>query len=386
MPEKRKLIIVNQAVNYLTIGLANAFYRKMDEVVLMTGSIHVQGEELNPNIKVQKINKWYESPASKKAFSYLIALCTMWWLLLIKYRKYEVLFVSVPPMGYLLNLFLPHKFSMIIWDIYPDIFKITGMKESSPGYIIWSWLNKRSFKKSYRLFTISERMADLLEKYVARDKIIVQPIWAIFQSASSIEKQDNLFIKNHNLENKFIIQYSGNIGLTHNVEAMIDLAEVMKDEKEVLFQIIGRGPRKKYLEELVNKRNLPNCMFLPFQSDEMFPHSLSAADVGVVILDEKTSKGSVPSKSYNLMGYGIPSLYIASTDSQLQIYAEKYKHAICCDKQQIEVAKKYILSLKNDPTLYMNTRNNALNASNDFKRGNADKFVEFYLMNREYEQ
>src|SRR5690606_23385664 len=147
----------NQAVNYLTIGLANAFHQKMDKVVLMTGSIHAQGETLNPEIEIQKINKWHESPVSKKALSYFIALCTMWYLLLIKYRKYEVLFVSVPPMGYLLNLFLPNKFSMIIWDIYPDIFKITGMEETSPVYRIWSWLNRKSFKKSYCLFTISER-------------------------------------------------------------------------------------------------------------------------------------------------------------------------------------------------------------------------------------
>src|SRR5690606_8715317 len=141
----------------------------------------------------------------------------------------------------------------------------------------------------------------------------------------------------------------------------------------------GRGPRKKYLEELVNKRNLPNCMFLPFQSDEIFPYSLSAADVGVVILDEKTSKGSVPSKSYNLMGYGIPSLYIASADSQLQVYAEKYKHAICCSKQQLEKAKIYILKLKNYDEFYRETRRSALKASDDFKRGNADKFVDLYL-------
>ena len=114
------------------------------------------------------------------------------------------------------------------------------------------------------------------------------------------------------MQNKFIVQYSGNIGVTHNVETLIEIAELLKDNTDILFQIIGRGPRKSKLENLVKEKNLPNCVFLPFQTDDMFPYSLSAADVGVVILDETTSKGSVPSKSYNLMSYGIPSLYIAS--------------------------------------------------------------------------
>src|SRR5690554_728229 len=137
MPNKikdRKIVIVNQAVNYLTIGFANAFYQKFENVVLITGSVHTQGEELNASIKIEKINQWHDRPTRKKIVSYLKALFLMWWLLLTKYRRHEVFFVSVPPMGYLLNLFLPNKFSMVIWDVYPDVFKITGMKESHIVY------------------------------------------------------------------------------------------------------------------------------------------------------------------------------------------------------------------------------------------------------------
>src|SRR6056297_122773 len=171
----RRMVILNQAANYLTVGFANAFNRQFDSVTLITGSVHVQGEELNSDIEIRKINRWHERPAWKKAGSYLLALIRMWWLLMIRYRRHEVLFVSVPPMGYLLNLLLPQRFSMVIWDIYPDTLKISGMTESHPIYSIWSRLNRRSFRKAYRLFTISEVMASTLEKYVDREHLIVQP-------------------------------------------------------------------------------------------------------------------------------------------------------------------------------------------------------------------
>ncbi|MBK8683465.1 MAG: hypothetical protein IPN31_16455 [Bacteroidetes bacterium] len=209
----RKIVVVNQAVNYLTIGLCNAFAEKFEKVDLITGSIHVQGEELNSVIKVHNIIKWKERPASKKLYGYVMGAIQIYWLLITRFRKHEVFFISLPPMGYLLKLFLPHRFSMLIWDVYPDVFKITGMKESHWFYSLWAKCNRIVFKKAYRLFTIGNRMADLLSVYIDRSKILITPIWSIFQTNSKVEKNTNPFIIEHKLQDKFIVQYSGNIGL-----------------------------------------------------------------------------------------------------------------------------------------------------------------------------
>jgi len=375
----RKIIIVNQAVNYLTIGFCNAFAEKFDEVILVTGSVHVQGEELSSKVKVRYINKWVERPASKKMFSYLLACWKIFWLLRTSYRKHEVFFVSLPPMAYLLNLVVPNRFSMVIWDVYPDIFKITGMTETHPLYKIWSKLNRKSFHKAYRLFTIGEKMADLIAVYTDRSKIIIQPIWSIFQKNERVSKEKNPFVATHHLQDKFIVQYSGNIGLTHKVEIVVQLAELLQDDPAIVFQIIGRGPRVPVLQKMVEEKKLPNCTFLPFQSDEMFPFSLSACDLGIVILDEVTSKGSVPSKSYNLMSYGIPALYIAGHDSELMSYATKYGHAACYSESELEQAKNFIVEICRNKTQWEAMSQQALETSLLFRRDNADKFVELYL-------
>src|SRR5690606_15638832 len=371
--KQRKIVIINQAVNYLTVGIANAFADKFEAVELITGSIHIQGDELNPSVKVTYINKWIERPAKKKLISYLKALVKIFWLLKTKYRSYEVFFVSIPPMAYLLNLLTSQKFSMLIWDVYPDAFKITGMKESHLLYRVWANLNKLSFKKSFRLFTISEGMAELLSKYVNGEKIIVTPIWSIFQKNEKVPASENPFIKEHNLEEKFVVQYSGNIGLSHRVEIMIELAEILKDKENILFQIIGRGPRVPHLQKLVSEKKLYNCSFLPFQSDEMFPYSLSAADLGVVILDDEVSKGSVPSKTYNLMSFGIPSLYIASKESELYKYARDYNNGKCFSADQLNEAAEFIIQLSCGKETQKEYSENALKAAEDFRRSNADK-------------
>jgi Glycosyl transferases group 1 len=377
----RKIVVINQATNYLTIGFCNAFAEKFESVTLVTGSIHSQGEELSNKIAVTYINKWVELPAKTKIISYLKACWKIFWLLKTKYKNHEVFFVSLPPMAYLLNLILPNRFSMVIWDVYPDVFKITGVKESNFIYRFWGYLNKKSFKKAYKLFTIGDKMTDLIETYVERKKIIIQPIWSIFQQNERVSKQENPFIKQHHLENKFIVQYSGNIGLTHKVEVVVQLAELLKENTNIIFQIIGRGSRVPVLQKLVAEKNLPNCSFLPFQSDEMFPFSLSAADLGIVILDEITSKGSVPSKSYNLMSYGIPSLYIAGNDSELNSYASKYNHAKSFNENELNLAKEFILKLSTNELEWEQLSRNAVNTSQLFTRKNANKFIDFYLEN-----
>ena len=129
----------------------------------------------------------------------------------------------------------------------------------------------------------------------------------------------------------------------------------------------------------LKSENIYNLQFLPFQTDEMFPYSLAAADIGVVVLDEITSKGSVPSKSYNLMSYGIPSLYIAALDSELNNYVKKYHHGRCYGFNQLDEIKAFILKLKLDKMYYENLAQNSLEASNNFKRTNAKSIVASYV-------
>lgn len=375
----RRIVILNQAANYLTIGFANTFNNRFEKVALVTGSVHVQGEALDADIDVHLINRWYERPSWKKGLSYLVALTRMWLLLMTKYRRYEVLFVSVPPMGYLLNLLLPHRFSMVIWDVYPDTLKITGMEETHFLYRAWSALNRRSFRKAWRIFTISETTAGTLAKYIARDRLEVHPIWSIFQENSRVPPQENPFVQDHGLDGKFVVQYSGNIGLTHNVETLVDIAEKMQCDPNILFQIIGRGPRQPRLERLIEARALQNVQMLPFQPDDMFPYSLSAADLGVVILHSAASGGSVPSKAYNLMSFGIPALYVAAEESELAVYAKRYGHARFFTAEQIEDIVRFIRALANDKEYRETMRQSAEAASRDFRRSNATRFVDSYL-------
>ncbi len=376
----RKIVIVNQAINYLTIGIINEFEKKCTDVAVITGSVHVQGEELSDNVKITKINRFSEDRLVKKFINWLIATVKITYFLLIKYRKYEVFFIPNPPIAYLVALFLPNRFSILMWDVYPDALKIFGIKGSHPIYKIWTWWNKKLFRKAYRIYTIGSNISNLIAQYVPREKVKVSYLWTTFSDFTPIDKENNLFLKRQKIKDKFIVQYSGNIGVTHNVEVLLNVAELLKDKSNILFQIIGRGNRTIAVGERIKESKLSNCVLLPFQSDEMFPHSLSAADMGVVILDDKTAQGSVPSKTYNLMVAAKPIIYIASEYSELKDYAERFNNGACLHSSKVKEIAAFIEEVASNKEFYRELSNNSLNASNYFKRENAQKLIEDYLI------
>ena len=55
MVKEGQILIVNQAVNYLTIDITNAFSENSDNITLLNGNVHSKGIDLNANIKVRKI-------------------------------------------------------------------------------------------------------------------------------------------------------------------------------------------------------------------------------------------------------------------------------------------------------------------------------------------
>ena len=93
----KKIVFINQAVNFLTVDIVNSFAEKYDHITLITGNIHAQGTELNPKVKIDKLIKYNEKSLATKIYGWTIATVQIFFKLLFRYRSHEVFFVSIPP-------------------------------------------------------------------------------------------------------------------------------------------------------------------------------------------------------------------------------------------------------------------------------------------------
>jgi glycosyltransferase involved in cell wall biosynthesis len=379
---QKKIVFVNQSTGYLTIDVINAFAKEYEVIDLLYGEIRVQDIEIDSKVRKRRVGKKSRVSHVRRFVAWFFASIQTFFILLFRYRKYEILYYSLPPFAYLGSLLLPNKFSLVMFDVYPDVLKMLNIKEKNFIYRLWAKWNKKLFKKAHRVYTIGDSLADLMAQYAPREKIHVVPLWTGLSNVQPISKTENPFAVEHKIQDKFIVQYSGNIGGTHNIESMIETAKLLKEQKDILFLIIGRGLKVPLVNKLIEEYALDNCMVLPFQPDDVIRYSIAAADISVVLIEDKIADVSIPSKVYNIMAVGSGILSISPASSEINKLVKRYNIGANFQKEEVQQMADYILKLKNSPALQQQYSSNAIEASKNFTAANAEKYLDIYLNER----
>ena len=145
---------------------------------------------------------------------------------------------------------------------------------------------------------------------IAPEKISVIPNWAP-DTVHPVPHDQNAFRKAQGWEDKTVVMYSGNMGLAHPFEVILDAAEQLRDERpDMVFAFVGEGPRKVWIAEQVATRGLSNVQLLPFQPKARLAESLSAADVHLVTMQPEVEGLVVPSKVYGVLAAGRPCVFL----------------------------------------------------------------------------
>lgn len=369
-----KVVIINQSTGYLTVDIVNAYCKVYKDVTLITGRVEEYDRKLSSDAKVCKIISYNKSSVFMRTLTWIVGFVQILFVLLFKFPNALVVYVTNPPITYFASLLLNNQYIIIVYDIYPDALKNIGIKDNSLIFRIWGNINRKVFRNADCIFTLSNGMANLLTKYADKVKIKIIPNWGAI-TMNPIPKGENYFIKEHHLENKFVVMYSGNIGYTHNVETIIDIAARLQNELEIHFMIIGNGGKKADLIKSVETRGLTNCTFLDWLPADKIVYSLSAANLSVVTLTDDTAFVSVPSKTYNILSVGSPILCVAPEKSEVGQLVKKEQCGKCYDKSHIKEMVNFILQLKSDKEYYAEMVQNSLNASMHYTFANASEYV-----------
>lgn len=62
---------------------------------------------------------------------------------------------------------------------------------------------------------------------------------------NQFQKMKILSAIQHQLTEKFVVMYSGNLGITHDIESIVLTAEILKENTAIQFVIIGDGAKRE---------------------------------------------------------------------------------------------------------------------------------------------
>lgn len=271
------------------------------------------------------------------------------------WKKYDVAFVdSTPPIQGLkmpLIKWLKRKPTIYnVQDIFPDSLVGTGLTHE--GSLIWKigrMVEKITYRYADKIIVISEDFKkNIMAKGVPEDKIVVIYNWVDQNKVVDVPREENKLFDVYGLDrSKFYITYNGNIGLTQNMDMLLDVAKELQEEYEdIHFVLVGNGA---YLDEVKRKvvdQQLENVHLLPFQPYEDISHVFSLGDASLVISKPGVGANSVPSKTWSIMSASRPVL--ANFDeNELKTIIENNHCGIFTKAGDKDAFKESILTLYN---------------------------------------
>ena len=265
-------------------------------------------------------------------------------------RADVVVTLTDPPLQLVLGPILKwcKRSKLVHWaqDVYPELAEELGVLRKN-GLLarLLRGLSTWALRRSDHIIAIGHCMkARLVARGVACEQIDVIPNWGhaspvatgVRTSSSSAERQwlkseihqssltlaaaeheVTSFRQEHDLNGRFVVMYSGNLGLAHPFEAILDAAHQLdRTLPEVLFVFVGGGPRLPWVKERATELQLRNARFLPAQPREKLGQSLAAADVHLASMREDLCGLVVPSKVSGILSVGRPCIFLGPRQSE----------------------------------------------------------------------
>lgn len=201
-----------------------------------------------------------------------------------------------------------------VQDMFPGSSIASGVMKQEWMQKVFFSLQKIAYKKADVIVGISDDMKDkLIEQGVPAEKIEIVVNWFDDRTVSEVPWENNRFVPIANMNKDFFyVQYAGTMGYVFDYNMIIKVAEYLKNEDKIIFQMIGEGSQKQAFIDTVKEKKLNNIVFLPLQKQEMVSDVYSACSTCIIPLKHGVIGNSVPSKAGLLMACKRP--IITSTD------------------------------------------------------------------------
>lgn len=265
----------------------------------------------------------------------------------------DVLFIfSTPPIQGAMAAFVKKFNNMPIvyslQDIFPDSLVNNGLtKKKTLLWKIGRLIENFTYRNADKIIVISEDFKkNIIAKGVPEEKIEVIYNWVDQNAVVNVPRGENKLFDMYGLDrNKFYITYNGNIGLSQNLDMLLNIAAEFKNEyPDIHFVLVGDGAYLDEVKRMVKENELINVHLLPFQPYEDISHVFSLGDASLVISKPGTGFASVPSKTWSIMSASRPVL-VNFDENELKNIIERYHCGIFTEAGDKEAFKQSIITL-----------------------------------------
>lgn len=228
--------------------------------------------------------------------NYAARILEVWCKLIVSGRDYDVIFIGFAPQ-LVAPFFLKYRDKEIIIDFFVSVYDtlINDRKKFSdrnPIAGLCRWVDTFVIKKADLVITDTKADAEYFIREFHGDREKFKTIYLEADKSFYYPRRQQ---KRHDLEDKFVVLYFGSILPLQGVDVVLNAIEMLKDETNLFFQMIG---------PLSKKYRLPvqdNVEYRDWLGQEELAEYIANADLclaGHFSRDIDKAKRTVPGKAY----------------------------------------------------------------------------------------
>lgn len=351
------------ATGYLMTDLAEGLAKRGMDVVVYTGYPSYWGvkkeynqSESRNNVNIKRLFHFRTDTRTRlgSVLHGLSFFSVALFLSLLKPEKRMYVIVTTPPflpvMGWIIHKIRKIRYVIIIHDIDPDISIKVGFIRKGFLTDLWGSVNVRVMENAEQLVVLGECMAYQIQQKIPHyaEKITIIQNWTDENYIKPRAKTENFFARNNDLVNSFVILYSGNMGVNHNLEVIIDAAKRLASDS-FSFVFIGEGVKKNHLVEKVKQLGLKNVKFFEYQPYDLLPYTMTSSDVLIISQDKGLDGLCVSSKFYSALAAGRPIIALVGPTTEIARVVHSSSCGFVISDYDPEKIARRIIELRDHP-------------------------------------
>ena len=192
-------------------------------------------------------------------------------------------------------------------DLWPAVFVDLGVLTNPFVIRALESVEMFLYQRAALVVTVTEGFRKrLLARGLPPEKVVTITNGAAIESFTP-GPRDNAVRTELGLAGKFVVGYVGAHGISQGLELVLQAAQRLRDNADIVFLLVGEGARKRALLELREKLRLTNVIMLPAQAHQRVREYYCACDVCVVPLRQLPLFGTfIPSKMFEIMACAVP--------------------------------------------------------------------------------
>jgi glycosyltransferase involved in cell wall biosynthesis len=202
------------------------------------------------------------------------------------------------------------RIAMNVSDLWPQSAVDLGMLRSSSLQRFFRWWERRSYKTADLVLGQTEHIVAGVSEVCPETPVGLFPNGVDIDFFQPRERDEQLIATLGIRRGARIVGYIGTFGRAQALEQVLEAADRLRDRDDVVFLLMGDGPRALAIQRSANERGLKNVVYQPPQPRENMPSILSVLDLALVPLaDRPIFDGARPSKMFELFAAEVPTIF-----------------------------------------------------------------------------